>query len=83
MTRLTWHLEIIDWQAIKQDKYGGDVSCNTRVENFFTLSDVWEYLGFKLKKQRCGYSGIKGDTEYRLVKLDVLRAYVQKGNAVR
>jgi hypothetical protein len=68
-TRLTWHLEIIDWDAINKKKYGGIVFLNTYIENFFTLQDVWDYLGFKLKKQRFGYSGLKNNKEYRLTRM--------------
>ena len=69
MTRLTWHMEIINWNDIKDKKFGGDIFCNTRVENFFTLADAWEYLGFHLKKQRCGYGGIRNNIEYRLTRM--------------
>ena len=68
MTSLKWHLEIIDLDGIKTGKYGGDIFCNTEVENFFTLDDVWKYLGFRLKKERAGYAGLKGNTEYVLTR---------------
>ena len=35
-----------------------------RIMFFTKLSNVWEYLGFKLKKERCGYAGIMNNTEY-------------------
>ena len=68
-SRLTWHLEMVDWDAIRKGLYGGDRFCNTRVENFFCLSDVWEYLGFHLKKQRFGYASIKNNVEYVLTRM--------------
>lgn len=68
MTGLKWHLEIINWNDIEAKKYGGDRFCNTKVENFFTLSDVWDYLGFKLHRERFGYAGIKSGIEYVLTR---------------
>lgn len=65
----TWHLEIIDWNAIKRGDYGGDICCNTSIEWFWTLSDVWDYIGGRLKKERCGYAGIRNGIEYRLTRL--------------
>ena len=47
MTKLSWRLDITDlaeWERTKEYYH-----C-TRVECFFTLKDVLEYLGFKLKK---------------------------------
>ena len=67
-TTLTWHLEMIDWNDIESKKYGGDIFCNTTVENFFTLADAWNFLGFRLNKQRCGYSGMRNNIEYRLTR---------------
>jgi len=67
-TTLKWHLEIIDWNAISEKKYGGDIFLNTKIENFFTLEEVWKFIGGKLKKNRCGYSGIRNNIEYRLTK---------------
>lgn len=67
-TALAWHLEIINWSDIAAKKFGGDKFCNTSIENFFSLSDVWEFLGFKLKKQRTGYSGIRNNIEYVLTR---------------
>lgn len=63
-----WRLETRDWASIKAKKYGGDVYLNTYIDKYFSLEDVWQTLGFKLKKQRYGYSGIKGDMEYILVR---------------
>lgn len=68
-SRLTWHLEEIRWNDIKSKKFGGDIFLNTYVENFFTLEDVWSYLGFRLKKQRNGYSSIRNNVEYRLTRI--------------
>jgi len=68
MSGLKWHLEIINWNDIESGKYNGDILLNTKIENFFTLSDVWEFIGHKLKKERFGYSGIIGNIEYRLSK---------------
>lgn len=68
MSGLKWHLEIINWNDIQNKKYGGDIFLNTHVENFFTLDDVWTFIGGKLKKERYGYSGIKNNIEYRLTR---------------
>lgn len=68
MSGLKWHLEVINWSDVENKKYGGDVFLNTTVENFFTLDEVWNFIGFRLKKQRCGYSGIRNNVEYRLTK---------------
>ena len=69
MTRLSWHLEIVNWDAIKRGDFGGDRFCNTKIENFFTLSDVWAFLGFKLRRQRFGYAGMRNNTEYVLTRM--------------
>ena len=69
MTRLTWHLEITNIKDMNNGKFGGDYFLNTRVENFFTLTDAWNYIGGKLKKERCGYAGIRGDYGYTLTKM--------------
>ena len=63
-----WRLERRDWASIKAKKYGGDIYLNTYTDKYFSLEDVWQALGFRLKKQRFGYSGIKGDMEYILVR---------------
>lgn len=68
MSGLKWHLEVINWNDIEAKKYNGDRFLNTKIENFFNLSEVWEFLGFKLKKQRNGYSGIKNGIEYILTR---------------
>ena len=65
-----WRLEIVDWGAIQTGVFGGDRFCNTTVKTFFGLSAVWDYLGFHLKRQRCGYSGLKGNKEYILTRLN-------------
>lgn len=65
---LNWHLEIINWNDIELKKFGGDIFCNTHIENFFTLAEVWNFLGFRLKKQRNGYSGIRNNIEYILTR---------------
>ena len=69
MTVFKWHLRIINWNDIQANKYGGDVYCNTYIEKFIALDDVWDFLGFKLKKQRTGYSGIKDNIEYVLTRV--------------
>ena len=58
MAGLKWRLEITDikeYQRTEEKFHCTDVQC------FFTLSDVWEFLGFRLKKERCGYAGIKNN----------------------
>ena len=66
---LTWHLEVINWDDVRNKKYGGDIICNTTVDNFFTLADAFKAIGFRLPKQRFGYSGLRGNKEYRLTRL--------------
>ena len=66
MTRLSWHLEMTDLSEYERTK---EYFHCTKVENFFTLADVWEYLGFKLKNERNGYAGIKGNTNYCLTRM--------------
>ena len=56
-----WKLTITQWKNHQQYK--------DTIKYFKTLKDVWNYLGFKLKRQRCGYSGMMGDTEYVLLKV--------------
>ena len=68
MTGLKWRLEVINLNDIEAKKYGGDRFLNTEVENFFTLSEVWTFLGFKLHKERCGYSGMRNNIEYILTR---------------
>ena len=68
MAGLKWHLEIVNWNDIKAKKYGGDHFCNTDIENFFTLNEVWQFLGFRLKKERFGYAGIRNNIEYILTR---------------
>lgn len=68
MSGLKWHLEIVNWNDINAKKYGGDIILNTRVENFFTLDDVWKFIGGRLKKHRCGYAGIRNNIEYILTR---------------
>ena len=59
---------MINWDDIKANRFGGDIFCNTYIEKFTTLKEVWDFLGFKLIKQRFGYSGIRNNIEYRLIK---------------
>lgn len=63
MSKLKWRLEVYD----STSKYFPHVA--DEMECFFTLGDIWNHLGFKLPKQRCGYSGIKGKTIYNVVKI--------------
>lgn len=65
-TRLTWKLDVINWNDIKSGKFGGDICCNTCVDTFFTLQDVWDSLGFKMTKKGGIYRKISGGIEYRL-----------------
>lgn len=65
-SRLCWHLEITDISKVNN---GVDYFLATDVENFFTLADVWRFLGFKLKRERFGYAGIKGNTNYTLTRM--------------
>lgn len=68
MAIFKWRLEITNWKDIDAGKYGGDIYLNTYIEKFATLDDVWNYLGFKLKKMRFGYAGLKDDIEYKLIR---------------
>ena len=34
-----------------------------------SLTDVWEFCGGKLHRERCGYSGVKGNFEYIAVRI--------------
>lgn len=63
-----WRLETRDWAGVKAKKYGGDIFLNTYIDKFFSLEEVWQKLGFKLKKARCGYVGMKDNMEYILVR---------------
>ena len=65
---MKWRLEVVNWSDIKAGRYDGDRFANTYIYNFLTLQDVWNYLGFKLKKQRFGYSGIKNGKEFVLTR---------------
>lgn len=56
-----WKLTITQWKNHQQYK--------DTIKYFKTLNDVWNYLGFKLKRQRCGYSGMFGNTEYVLLRV--------------
>ncbi len=66
---LKWRLETTNWDDIRNGKYKGDRFLNTQVDCFFTLDDVWKHIGGRLKKQRFGYSGIKGNIEYTLTRV--------------
>jgi hypothetical protein len=66
MSGLKWRLEIIDWDKINAT--GGDIMRNTSVELFFTLADVWAFIGGRLPRQRFGYAGIKNNVEYVLTR---------------
>lgn len=63
---MKWRLEITDIKKYNEIK---DFFVCTDVQCFFTLQDVWNYLGFRLKKERCGYAGIKGDLYYCLTRI--------------
>lgn len=65
MGGLRWRLEIMDIEEF--ERTGERFHC-TEVQCFFTLSDVWNFLGFRLKKERCGYSGIKNGFFYCLMR---------------
>ena len=63
---MKWRLEITDiaeYNKTKEFFHCTDVHC------FFALSDVWDFLGFRLKKERCGSAGIKGGSYYCLTRL--------------
>ena len=64
-SKLTWRLDIIDID--EYNRTGEQLHC-TDVYCFFTLSDVWSFLGFKLKKERCGYAGTSGNKYYCLMR---------------
>lgn len=62
-----YRLDTINWNDIEAGKYAGDINLNTKTDIFFSLSEVWQHIGHKLKKQRCGYSEIINNIEYRLI----------------
>lgn len=66
---MTWRLAITNLKDVKNGRYGGDYYLNTYTEIFFSLSDVWIYIGGRLKKGKNGYSGIKGDYGYTLTRI--------------
>ena len=63
---MKWRLEITD---IEKFNAIHDFFVCTDVQCFFTLQDVWNFLGFKLKKERCRYAGIKGNKYYCLTRM--------------
>lgn len=66
---MKWRLEVVNWYDILiAERYNRDRFANTYIYNFSTLQDVWNYLGFKLKKQSFGYSGIKNGKEFVLTR---------------
>jgi hypothetical protein len=65
---MKWKLTIIDHNGIESGRYNGDRLLNTYIEHFLTLDEVWAFIGGKLKKERCGYAGFKGNTEYILIR---------------
>lgn len=65
-SRLKYKLEITDiaeWQRTNELYHCTDVFC------FFTLGEVWDHIGGKLKRERCGWSGIRGNEMYTLTRL--------------
>ena len=63
---MKWRLEITDIEEYNKTQeffHCTDVHC------FSTLQDVWNFLGFKLKKERCGYAGINGNFNYCLTRM--------------
>jgi hypothetical protein len=63
---MKWRLEIIDIDEYNRTK---EIFHCTDVHCFFALQDVWNYLGFRLKKERCGYAGTKGNNYYCLMRM--------------
>ena len=59
---LKWRLDVIDTNKLQETS--DTVISTIDVQTFFTLSDVWEHLGCKLKRERCGYAGTKGNLFY-------------------
>lgn len=64
--KLTWKLEKTDLKEYEKTK---EFFHCTDIQTFFTLSDVWNFLGFRLKKERCGYSGIKNNFLYTVTRI--------------
>lgn len=63
---MKWRLEVTninEYNKTKEFFHCTDVYC------FFTLCEVWDFLGFRLKKERCGYAGMKGNSYYCLTRL--------------
>lgn len=55
---MKWKLEMLNLE----EKAGLDYN----VELFCTLSEVWQFLGFRLTKQPWGYNGERNGYVYRL-----------------
>lgn len=64
---MKWQLTVMDWSKFSQSK----MMNRMEVRDFKRLKDVWEYIGFKVKKQRNGYSGFNLDEtmEYIVTKI--------------
>ena len=63
-----YRIEKINHKDIKAGKYNGDIFLNTYITKIYGLDNVWKEIGAKLKKERCGYSGIIDGIEYRVIK---------------
>lgn len=63
-----YRIEKINHNDIKTGKYGGDIMLNTEIEKVYGLDYVWQTIGHKLKRERCGYSGIINGIEYRVTR---------------
>jgi len=63
MHKTKWKLTIREWD--------GQNIVKERGIYYLKLKDVWNDLGFKLKKERCGYAGMVGNTEYTVVKMPI------------
>lgn len=56
------------WKLITYE-YSNNVRYKHTIHHFKTLNDVWNWLGFKLKRERNGYSGMIGNKEYTLTRI--------------
>jgi hypothetical protein len=65
----TYELSIMDVSDVSTAEKTKTAWENRKKIYFTGLSEVWEYLGFKLKRIRAGWSGMVGNYDYTLVRI--------------